>query len=238
MYTVLYWQHEPSTKVYRDSKKVAEKKRNMQFDDIVRSADIGFVSCAISPYYISLNMLNNARDTELKKLKGVYEIEKSTKKIEKGIKLGTAKIVKNKITGQANIIKRHTQANIASIVAAYNATILHSRIAQQTNTHTQSTEIRKNEKGIVLYKSNEHKNLNELSLQCVSNILRQHIVPKHIEVEQVYMDKIEPEHAVHKMIQDALEGCKAYKGAVVEAKADDTYQVVSAASIVAKVVRG
>lgn len=83
-------------------------------------------------------------------------------------------------------------------------------------------------------------NLNELAIDCVIKMIK-HVknkMPGAMQIKSVYVDTIGPAASLRDLILvNTCDGPSASMEVVVEKKADSTYNIVSAASILAKVTR-
>jgi len=208
VYTAIFWNRDPETKVYSDSKKVGAEKRSAQFADILLSETVGFVSCALSPLFISLNMLNSMRDAEIKSEKNRIATLRNAKK---KVKLADDGVTpKGNTLGAATACKKFLHADAVS------------------GAHRNCKK---------LYESRYRQNLNELSFSCVGMIL-QAFVRKMVSVSAVFMDALGSDARVPtRVILEAMKGAERQPSVAVEIRADSKYQVVSAASVVSKVIR-
>ncbi|KAI5185778.1 ribonuclease H2 subunit A [Nematocida homosporus] len=207
VYTALFWEASPITH-YRDSKLVSISRRTEQYLEICsQMPDVGFVACGLSPLFISLNMLNHMRDVELVKARNRLNNSRRAVRQPKPSKNGETPIETQALPP--------TEPNPCL-----------------STTNSSSTPIDPNP----LYISPHRYNLNEISLQCVSQILSRYILNK-IPVTRIFMDALGPIKTAEETIRKAMSGAEALASVVVEKKADTKYQVVSAASIIAKSIR-
>lgn len=219
VYTLLFWEKDPEEKLYNDSKKVRVSKRNIQLEEICQSDEIGFIACCISPKYISINMLNSIKDTELQKEKN----RKATSKLKDKPKdnKDKSKDKKKKIC-EMKIISPSPISSWKRFIS----------MAVQNKQNKDKESCKKK----VPYSSIHRKNLNDLSLDMVMYGLKKYIINK-IPVEKIYMDCLGNEVTTRNLIINTMKKTGKIKSVVVEKKADSTYQIVSAASIVAKTIR-
>ncbi|KAI5188479.1 ribonuclease H2 subunit A [Nematocida sp. AWRm77] len=210
VYAVVFWpmSADPSedAHVYNDSKKVGAVKRVSLAKSMLADENVGFAVCALSPMFISLNMLNYMRDAEVKN----EENRRSA--------LGRAK-KKVKMSSDGKTPKGVVLPNPTSCKIFMYLTALECQVS--TNP---------------VYVSTHRKNLNDLSLECVSMLLKKYVL-QHVSVDTVYMDMLGPTAKSKPIIEGALRGSGVLPRIVIESKADAKYQIVGAASILAKVIR-
>lgn len=207
VYSAVFWPQDPSEHTYRDSKRVGPAKRIDLAKKMSQRAEIGFVVCAISPLFISLNMLNHMRDKEL--------------------------------TSEANrkrvISKARKKVKLAADGVTPKGLALESSRPLKLFMHQTALEASHPELSPV-YVSEHRKNLNDLSLTCVHDLLKEYL-GHQVPVATIYMDMLGPVSTAEAIVKQAMRHSASLRQVVVETKADAKYQVVGAASILAKVIR-
>lgn len=198
VYGLVYWPKDPENIIYNDSKKVGKTKRIVQYADLFKEEETGFIIRCLSPLFLSINMLCNKKDKVNKK----------------------SLPVKIKST----VFKKNNTENTKK-------TIQHKLSAFMKNGGEFSNEVLSEPEFICPHRLN----LSALSIDCILNSLKM-CTGSGIPISEVYVDTVGPKRILQKIIKDKTKGCNI-KRIVVEEKADSKYQIVGAASILAKVCR-
>ncbi|KAI5191520.1 ribonuclease H2 subunit A [Nematocida minor] len=211
VYSLVYWTEDPDTKVYNDSKKVQKEKRTAQYAELLENENIGFTICLLSPLFISANMLCNKKDLLDKKAAN-----------------------KLRATGQRK--KQKLPHSGASAQKANSKNLTHF-LKNPQKIETQNAPIPSAAASTdPLFVCKDQQNLNDLSISCIQKMLRT-CISSNIPVKEIYIDTVGPKVALAQIIKECTSQCRTVKKIVVEEKADSSYQVVAAASILAKVSR-
>ncbi|KAI5170975.1 ribonuclease H2 subunit A [Nematocida sp. LUAm3] len=230
VYSMLFWETQPENTFFRDSKKTGCSTRNSHYHSILSNQEIGAVVYCISAKFISLNMINNMNDRN------------STIAMRQSIPLEHLQIFPNqskklKINEKSSSLLSFAKVKQVHTTTTTPDTTATSDIPNATNRKRKATDkCEVNNQKPSLYISMHRKNLNELSLYTVESSISEYISEK-IPITTVYMDIIGPSALCIEVIQRAFTKSTTIKEIVVEKKADSKYQVVSAASILAKVIR-
>ncbi|OAG29959.1 ribonuclease H2 subunit A [Nematocida displodere] len=218
VYSAMFWEETRAVTKYKDSKTVGVTKRGLQFQELCDDPSVGFVICALSPIFISLNMLNHMEDLRLAKLARISRSQvRKVPKSKKRAKLTLDEPAPNTLAKYATICPQ--PATLQPELTTTSKTFIGTPEPDHSS------------------KPDQHRlNLNELSLECVSQIIQVHIID-NVCISKIFMDTIGPPETVTTMLKTAMKTNTDLKTIVVESKADAKYQIVSAASIGAKVVR-
>ncbi|KAI5160481.1 ribonuclease H2 subunit A [Nematocida ausubeli] len=94
----------------------------------------------------------------------------------------------------------------------------------------------KTDLGPPIFVSRIRQNLNDLSIGCILELLNTSI-KSGVQMQEVFIDTVGNKQTLRAKVVDLLKDSKGIKNVTVEEKADSKYQVVGAASILAKVTR-
>lgn len=214
VYGLVYWKEDPETKVYDDSKKVKKPKRIEQHRELFMRKDVGFIITLLSPLFISINMLCKKKDSaEWARASMEKSMNTKTKKRMKMCSKNALEAMDRK-KGIAQFMVKNADGKggieiPGNIVPAYHEP---------------------------MFISKHRLNLSELSISCIVQMIKA-CSRMGVEIQEIYIDTVGPKTSLAKIIRENTEHCKMLKKIVVEEKADGTYQVVGAASILAKVTR-
>lgn len=214
VYGLVYWKKDPEKKVYNDSKKVKKTKRTEQHYELIQDESVGFIITLLSPLFISINMLCKKKDL----------IEKAKQHAEKNTNPLPKK--KLKTCSKAALETANTEKGIMQFISKEKGKA-EDRI--KTNAITESAHSPQ-------FVSKHRLNLNELSISCIVQMINA-CTKSGIDIKEIYIDTVGSKALLAKIIKENTDNWKVLKKIVVEEKADAKYQIVGAASILAKVTR-
>lgn len=217
VYGLVYWKKDPEKKVYDDSKKVNKPKRISLHSDIIKDENIGFIITLLSPLFISINMLCNQKD--------IAEAASLRRKKNNTI-LSKKRIKACSKTALENVMKKEGILQFAEKEqsGAEGAGRI-DRIDRITKSSYDPHFI-----------SINRLNLNDLSISCIVQTINA-CYRTGVEIKEIYIDTVGTKTCLAKIIKENTEHCSRLKKIVVEERADGKYQIVGAASILAKVTR-
>lgn len=214
VFTVIFWPQSLLRTEFRDSKQVSSGKRETLFKSMLADPEVGILQCAISPLYISINMLNNKRDQEQ---------EKEKKRVRDLLRP-----------------KKGGRKTKEVVLGPGPTTAAETVPASPYKEFLRTTALLPNLKGASIYRSGLRMNLNQLSVHIVCQLISQNL-PQNISIAIVYMDLVgnalDTEQSLRAAIKNRKRKNPEHVRIIVEPKADSAYRIVGAASIASKHLR-